>query len=68
MKKLFLTTEQAEVVARDLLEYSKFGDSSQRRLFKGFEINFGDLMAQGLQDDAIKHGFSITPIPEFIEL
>jgi hypothetical protein len=40
-------------------------DSSQRPLFKGFEINFGDMLADKPQPD---QSFEMKPIPEFTEI
>ena len=65
MKKLFLTLEQATKLARDLSEYAAMQDSSQRSLFKGFEISFGDMLAENPQPD---QSFEMTPIPEFTEI
>lgn len=65
MKKLFLTTKQALQLGEDLIEYSKMADSSDRYLYKGFEIAFGDLFAQEMQPE---ESFEMTPIPEFLEI
>jgi len=65
MKKLFLTLEQATQLAGDLTEYAAMEDSSKRPLFKGFEISFGDMLAEKPQPDQC---FEMTPIPEFTEI
>lgn len=65
MKKLFLTPDQAKQLASDLTEYSAMKDSSDRPLFKGFTISFGDMFADGLQSDQT---LEMTPIPEFTEI
>ena len=65
MKKLFLTLEQADSLAGDLKEYAAMKDSSSRLLFKGFEISFGDMLAENPQPE---QSFEMTPIPEFTEI
>ena len=65
MKKLYLTLEQATKLGSDLIEYAAMQDSSQRPLFKGFEISFGDMLADKPQPD---QSFEMTPIPEFAEI
>ena len=65
MKKLYLTLQQAESLADDLKEYANMKDSNNRELFKGFEISFGDLLAQAPQSG---ESFEMTPIPEFTEI
>jgi hypothetical protein len=65
VKKLFLTLKQAEQLGRDLIEYSKMTDSSDRYLFKGFELSFGDLAAEKPQGG---ESFEVTPLPEFLEI
>lgn len=42
MKSLFLTREQALQLADDLKEYTEMEDSSNRDIFRGFEIKFDD--------------------------
>ena len=63
MKVLFLTTKQAASLGEDLVEYSKMKDSSDRDLFKGFEISFGDLFSDEMQEG---EALEVTPIPEFM--
>ena len=65
MKKLFLTLEQATQLGSDLTEYAAMQDSSQRPLFKGFEISFGDIFANKMMPD---ESFEMIPIPEFTEI
>lgn len=65
MKTLFITLEQAKSLAHDLAEYATMKDSSDREIFKGFEISFGDMLAESLQHD---QGFEMTPIPQFTEI
>ena len=65
MTKLYLTRQQATILGQDLIEYSRMTDSSERLLFKGFELSFGDMQARVLQPD---DGLEVTPIPEFIEI
>lgn len=62
MKELFLTLEQATKLGNDLTEYVAMQDNSQRPLFKGFKISFGDMLAQSPEPD---QSFEMTPIPEF---
>jgi hypothetical protein len=65
MKHLFLTIQQAKQLGSDLIEYSKIKDSSDRELFKGFDISFGDMLANEPQPD---QSLEMTPIPEFTEI
>ncbi len=65
MKKLHITRKQAFSMAQQLEEYALMTDSSDRWLFKGFEISFGDPFVEEMQPD---DGFEITPIPEFLEV
>ena len=65
MKKLCLTLEQAKKLGDDLIEYAAMADSHHRPLFKGFEISFGDMLADKPQAD---QSFEMTPIPEFAEI
>jgi len=65
MKKLYITLEQATQLGGDLIEYATMEDSSKRSLFKGFEISFGDLLADKLMPDC---SFEVTPIPGFMEI
>jgi len=65
MNKLCITLEQATKLGNYLVEYAAMQDSNQRPLFKGFEISFGDMLAEKPQPD---QGFEMTPIPEFTEI
>lgn len=65
MKTLFITRAQAIQLSSDLLEYARMEDSSSRDIFKGFKIQFGDLLASDLQADQV---FEVTPIPDFLEI
>ena len=65
MKELYLTLQQAKTLGGDLIEYSSIMDSSDRLLFRGFKISFGDMMANDMQPD---QGLELTPIPEFTEI
>lgn len=65
MKQLYLTLEQAKKIGNDLIEYAVMQDSSDRPLFKGFKIRFGDMFANELQPD---QDFEMVPIPEYTEI
>lgn len=65
MKKLYLSIGQAKQLAGDLTEYSAMKDSSDRPLYKGFEVSFGDMLAGSIQPD---QSFEMTPVPEFTEI
>ena len=65
MKKLYLTLQQAKSLAEDLKEYAEMKDSHDRELFKGFEVSFGDMLADAPQPD---QSFEMTPIPEFTKI
>ena len=65
MKTLYLTLQQAEILGNDLIEYAQIMDSSDKFLFKGFKISFGDMLANDMQSD---QGFELTPISEFTEI
>lgn len=65
MKTLHITREQASQFGSDLIEYARMKDSSDRYLFKGFKVTFGDTIAVELRPS---DGFEVTPIPEFIEI
>ena len=65
MKELYITLEQAQKLGADLLEYSAMKDSSDREVFKGFKISFGDMLADDVQPD---QGFELIPLPEFTEI
>ena len=65
MKTLYLTLNQAKNLASDLAEYSAMKDSSDRDLYKGFKISFGDLSANEPQSS---ESMEMTPIPEFTEI
>jgi hypothetical protein len=61
MKSLFLDRTQAKQLATDLLEYVEMSDSSNREVFKGFKLQFGDLAAEDITHD----GMELTAIPNF---
>lgn len=65
MKALYITLTQATELGHDLIEYANMKDSSDRYLFKGFKITFGDTLANDLQSE---QGFEMTPIPEFTQI
>ena len=65
MKTLFLTSQQAAQLGCDLKEYVDMKDSSDREIFKGFKISFGDMLSKEMQPD---QSFEMTPIPEFTEI
>ena len=65
MSALYLTLQQAKALGGDLIEYASIMDSSDRLLFKGFKISFGDMLANDMQPD---QGLELTPISEFTEI
>jgi hypothetical protein len=65
VKKLYLTRKQARTLSADLQEYAGMADSSQRYLFKGFQLCFGDKFAEEMQPGS---ALAVTPLPEFMEV
>lgn len=65
MKSLFITAQQAKQLGSDLVEYAKLKDTSDRELFKGFELRFGDLLSDKMMGD---QSFELHPIPDYAEI
>ena len=65
MNSLYLTLEQAHSLATDLIEYANMQDSSQRDVFRGFEVRFDDVLTLAPAPDS---SFSIYPIAERLEI
>ena len=65
MKELYLSRKQAILLADDLAEYYKFSDSSGRHLFKGFRIQFGDMLSGEICSD---QKLEMIPISDFTEI
>ena len=65
MKTLHLTIKQAKRLAIDLAEYAKMTDSSNREIFKGFKLSFGDLFCESMQPDET---MELTPVAEYLEI
>jgi hypothetical protein len=60
MKRLYLDRQQAFQLAVDLKDYLAMNDSSERDVFKGFRLQFGDLASDDIQHD---DEMELTAIP-----
>lgn len=65
MNNLYLTRNQALNLASALEEYTEMHDSSERFVFKGFQISFGDALKTEMQaGDSVE----VVPIPDFLDV
>lgn len=65
MKALHLTRDQANNLADKLTELANIDDESREAVFDGFVIRFGDLQAEGVDDDSC---IEVTPTPKTVTI
>lgn len=65
MKALYLSREQAKSLGEDLVEYAAMKDVSDRDLFTGFKILFGDMLGDSPHDDQT---LELHPIADYKEV